>query len=309
MKKNRIPYNELAPEIYTPKYWSKTKLFILGFFILLFSFIANFSVEDKITNLTLAFLAKNRECPIDFEKIQIKYLLPSINIKNPVVQGRCFNNPQNNLILNNLRLSFHSPSFYPLGIRLHVEANTDSSYINAYPVFSFFSKNIKIENTLIDSNLLALFMPNNVSPIAGHISVEGFLEFKSGNISDGELDILSKNLIVPAQNIQGFELPRLNLQNMQVNAVIDEPGVINIKTLQLGNKQAPLNLKLHGELKTIPENIKSSKIDLTGSLELSRYMLDTFAFLKLFLPANNTSGIYQMQLNGTLGNPGAPRFK
>ena len=81
--------------------------------------------------------------------------------------------------MKDLKISFHSPSFYPVGLRLHIEAVSNKTKINLYPVVSLFSHSIKIENTIIDSQFFAPMTKNNLSPISGNFSVEGFFEFKN----------------------------------------------------------------------------------------------------------------------------------
>lgn len=309
IKKIRIPFTELDNEIYTSAYWTKTKLFGLGFLCVLVGFLANFSLEERLNNLLATQLSKNAACPIEFDKAKLSYFPPKLSLINPVIKGRCFNNPQNNLKLSELNLGMHFPSFYPVGPRFHIFAKARDSYINAYPVISLFSQNVKIENTLIDGRLFSAFMPNGVSPVLGHISIEGFLEFKSKQINEGAIDILSTNFYVPAQNLMGFELPKIEFKKLEFSANIPEANNMIIEKLNLGSEDAPIKLNLTGKLDINPTRFNSSNLSLNGDFSISENMLSTFAILKLFLPPNNTSGIYQMQLNGPLGNLGAPKFK
>ena len=138
MKKKRIQYNELNEEIYAPKYWTKTKLVLIGALILFFGFIATFSLEERLNRFLQTKLASNVSCPVQFEKLELSYFLPKAIIKRPVIMGACFGQYNNRLEFKDIKISFHSPSFYPVGIRLHVEATSGKSYINLIQCSRFF---------------------------------------------------------------------------------------------------------------------------------------------------------------------------
>lgn len=308
MKRKRIQYNEITEETYAPKYWTKARLILIGIFLLFIGFLINFSLEERVNKYLQNTLGSNAACPIQFEKVELSYFLPKMIMRRPVILGACFGQFANRLEFKDIKVAFHSPSFYPVGLRLHVEALTGRSKINLYPVISVFSQNVKIENTVIDTQIFAPMTQMNLSPVSGSLSIAGFLEFKSGTISDGDLEIVSRNFSLPSQNIQGFELTQLNLNTLKISARFTDADTLAIEEIKLGEAKAPLDLKLKGVLKLNHSNIMASNLTLSGPLRLSEYMLVNFAILKLFLPANNTSGTYTLKINGPLGNPGAPQI-
>lgn len=308
MKRKRIQYNEINEETYAPKYWTKLRLFFIGFFLLIAGFLVNFSLEDRINKYLQTTLGNNQACPIQFEKAELAYFMPKVTIKKPVILGACFGQFNNRLEFRDIKLGLHSPSFYPVGVRLHLEATSGKSYINLYPVLSIFSQNVKIEKTVIDTQLFAPMTETNLSPVSGQISIEGFFEFKSGTITDGELDIASKNFSLPSQNIKGFELTQLNLETLKVSAHFSDAQTLLIDRIQIGKPNAPIELNLKGQVKIRENDFMGSNLTLNGNLKLSEYILVNFAFIKLFLPESNTSGNYQMKINGPLRNPGAPQL-
>lgn len=309
MKENNLPLNQLEEEIYTQNKSYTVKVVAISALCLVVGVVSNISFEDKLNNFLKTALASNPNCSINFEKVSTGYFPPKINFLSPIINGNCFGQPGRALPLESLTASLNSPSFYPVGIRFHINAKTDGSYINAYPVISLLSQNVKIEKTLIDSKLFSYFTQSNSSPISGHISVEGFLEYKSKSLNDGEIDILSNNFAVPAQNLGGFELPNINLQKMQFSAHVTAPNQLEIEKIQLGDNATSVNMKLKGNVQLNMNNPNSSKLKLNGDFRLTEAFLANFAFLKVLLPANNTSGIYKMELNGTLGNPGIPKIQ
>ena len=308
MKKKRIQYNELNEEIYAPKYWTKTRLIFIGLFLLFFGFLVNFSLEEKINKYLQTTLGNNAACPIQFEKAELSYLLPKIVMKKPVILGACFGQYNNRLEFKDIKIAFHSPSFYPVGLRFHIEATSGKSYLNLYPVISLFSQNVKIERTVLDTQIFAPMMETNLSPISGTMSIEGFFEFKSGTINDGEIAVVSKNFSLPSQNIKGFELTQLNLETLNVSAHFTEPSIMIIDKIQLGKSSAPIELNLKGQLNVKDQDFMGSELNLNGNMRLSQFILVNFSFLKLFLPESNTSGTYKMKVKGPLRNPGAPQI-
>nr|BDT28051.1 type II secretion system protein GspN [Bacteriovorax sp. HI3] len=308
MKKKRIQYNELNEEIYTPKYWTKARLVVIGFILLFLGFMVNFSLEERVNKFLQTKLGQNPSCPIQFEKVELSYLLPKVVMRKPVILGACFGQYNNRLEFQDIKVAFHSPSFYPVGLRLHVEARSGKSYINLYPVISVFSQNVKIEKTRVDTQLFAPMTEANLSPVAGTLSIEGFFEFKSGSLHDGEVDIVSRNFSLPSQNIKGFELTQINLETLNISAKFDDPSNISIERIQIGKNNAPVELNLKGKIRVNEADFMGSMLNLSGNMKLTNYILTNFAFLKLFLPESNTSGNYQLKVNGPLRNPGAPQI-
>jgi hypothetical protein len=308
MKRKRIQYNELSEDIYGPKYWSVPKLVILGIVLLMFGFIFNFPLESKINKWLFETLSTNDACPVQFEKSEITYFLPELLIKRPVFLGACFGQVENTLPLQNIRISLSAPSFYPPGIKLHITATAGKSKINLYPVISLSSQIIEIEETTIDTQLFAAMTSDNISPVAGTVSIEGFFKLAQGTIVDGQLKIKSDNFYLPAQNIKGFELTMIDLKHLSINAHFVSKTNMEIEQLEIGQGSMPIDLKLKGNLLVNANSFASSQLQLSGSLHLSPFILTNFSFLKLFLPPQNTSGTYQMRINGPLSNLGTPQF-
>jgi hypothetical protein len=309
MKRKRIQYNELNEEIYGPKYWTKSRLIITGLALLFFGFIFNFSLEEKINKWLLTTLSTNEACPIIFEKAELSYFLPKITIKKAIVLGSCFGQPNNKLPLQDFIIALHSPSFYPPGIKLHVTIKEGRTNINLYPTLSPFSQYIDIENTKIDNKIFAAMSSDNQSVIAGMMAIEGTLKFSSGTIEDGKLTITSNDFRLPAQNIKGFEMTLLDLKHLDIRTHFTNKTTMQIDHIEIGRTGSPIELNLKGNLLINPSSFLNSQLQLSGPLKLSNYILVNFSFIKLFLPAENTSGTYQMKINGPLGNMGPPQIK
>lgn len=309
MKRKRIQYNEINEEIYAPVYWTKLRLIIVGFVLLIMGFLVNFSLEEKINKFLQIKLTNNIACPVQFEKAELSYFLPKLMLKKPVVQGACFGQWNNTLPLRDIKISIHAPSFYPIGLKLHVAISSGKSKINLYPVVSLFSQYLEIEDTIIDGQFFAPFVESNVSPISGLLNLNGFFKFDGQTIVDGTIEITSTNFGIPAQNIKGFELPKMNLSTFIVKAHFVDPTNMNVDAIKIGKPNSPFEINLKGKVAVNESDFLSSRLTLNGSLKLSQFTLQSFAFIKLFLPPDNTSGTYVMKMNGTLLNPGQPQFQ
>lgn len=306
MKRKRIQYNDLDEEIYAPKYWTKLRLILVGIVLLFFGFLFNFSIEDRINKLLLSTLSSNEACPIIFEKSELSYFLPKINIKKPIVLGSCFGQPNNRLSLQSFTIALHSPSFYPPGLKLHVSIKEGLTNINLYPVLSPFTQYIDIENTKIDNKIFAAMTATNKSMISGITNLEATLKINSGAIEDGKITISSNDFHLPAQNISGFEIPLLELQHLAINAHFTNKSTLQIDRIEVGKENSPLELSLRGNLLVNSTQFINSELQLSGKMRLNKFFLTNFAFL---LPPNNTTGSYEIKINGPLGNLGTPQIK
>jgi hypothetical protein len=308
MKKKRIHFNEINDEIYSPKLLTRSKVIILGLTLLIVGFFSNFSLEDKINKFFLNLLQKNEACPIQFQRAELSYFFPKITIKSLSIPGACFGQPYNNLPIREAVIALYSPSFYPPGIRFHLSLKEGNTKIHLYPSISFFSNYVEINKTQIDAKIFAIMTADNKSPIEGIIDISGFFKISSGLMTDGQLSLTSNNFSIPAQNIKGFNMSPVALNKLSVQSHFSNEATMQIDEIKIGKANSPVEVKLKGKISLSPQGLPSSILSLNGSLMLSQYFLNNFSFVKIFFPANNTTGKYQMKLEGPLGNLGPPQF-
>ena len=150
--------------------------------------------------------------------------------------------------------------------------------------------------------------PENKSPIAGLIDISGFLKISGSNITDGQLSITSKNFTLPAQNFKGFNLSLIALNKLNVEAHFSNATTMQIDQIKIGQSNAPIEVNLKGKINVSPNGFSNSLLSLKGTINLSQFLLNNYSFIKIFFPPTNTTGKYQMKLEGPLNNPGAPVF-
>jgi len=309
MKKKRIHFNEINEEIYTPSLWTRPRIVFISVLLVLIGFLANFSLEDKINKILLNVLQKNEACPIQFQKAELSYFLPKVIIKAITIPGLCFGQPYSSLPIREVVIALHSPSFYPPGIRFHLSLKEGGTKVHLYPSVSLFSHYVQIEKTQIDAKIFSVMTSDNKSPIAGLIDISGFVKISnSGNLTDGQLSLTSNNFSIPAQNIKGFNMTPVALNNFSIQSHFSNATTMLIDEITIGKSNSPIELNLKGKINISPSGLSSSMLSLNGTLFLSQYFLNNFSFVKIFFPANNTTGKYQMTLEGPLGNLGPPQF-
>jgi hypothetical protein len=308
MKKKRIHFNEINEDVYVSSVWTKTRVILLGFLLVIVGFFANFSLEDKINKFLHNTLQKNDSCPIQFQKAELSLFLPKVTIKSLSIPGACFGQPTTNLPIHEIVIALHSPSFYPPGIRFHLSLKEGNTKLHLYPSLSLFSHYIEIEKTQIDAKFFSVMTAENKSPISGLLDISGFLKVSSGILTDGQLSLTSNNFSIPAQNIKGFAMSQVALNKLSVQAHFSNSNTMQIDEIKIGKPNAPIELKLKGHINMSPSGLPSSMLSLKGSLFLSSYFFNNFSFVKIFFPANNLTGKYQMKLEGPLGNLGPPQF-
>lgn len=309
MRKKRILYNELSDDIYEATSITKSKLIFLGFFVLIISFIANLSLEEKINRLLGTYLMGNPQCPMQFEKAELGYFPPKISIKKMTILGACFNQPSNRLFVDDLSIAPDFPSITKLGLRMSIQIKAEDSIIKISPIFSFFGRYIEIEKSTINAKIFHILASDDKSPIAGKIFIKGFLKFESDILTDGHIQMDSNNFHFPSQRISGFDLPLIQLDKFNLEALFEKPGEMKVKKIEIGKPGKQIEINLAGKLQISKSSFASSMLNLNGTMKLSPAFMNNFSFVTLILPPGHTDGKYQMKINGPLLNPGSPQFQ
>lgn len=308
MKRKKVQYNEINDEIYTPEDLSKIKIIFLCFVLLLLGFLVNFNFPDRINAWLKPILANNQSCPIQYEKIEFELFMPKMIFKNPVIHGACFGQYYQKLPLKEINMAIHGPSFVPPGIKLKLSAKQGNTLINVIPSLSFGKKVIEIRDSKLDAKHMAVLFADGKSPFQGIISIDGVFHLEGSRLTEGKLDLNSRNLVMPEQNIKGFLAPTMNLKTLSLKARVSKDSNLDIREFKLGNG-TPMGLMLRGRIFLNQENFGSSQVTLDGTLQTTPYFLESFALLKLLLPPDpNPSGLFKMKLKGELQRLGQPEL-
>jgi len=309
MRKKRILYNELSDDIYEASSITKSKLIFLGVVVLFISFLANLSLEEKVNRLLSTYLMGNPQCPMQFEKAELGYFPPKITIKKMTIMGACFNQMSNRLFIDDLILAPDFPSITKLGLRMSIQVKAEDSNIKISPIFSLFGRYIEIEKSTINAKIFHILTSDDKSPIAGKIFIKGFLKFEADTLTDGHIEMDSNNFHFPSQRISGFDLPLIQLDKFNLEALFERAGEMKIKKIEIGKPGKQIEINLAGKLQISKSSFVSSILNLDGTMKLSPAFMNNFSFVTLILPPGHPDGKYQMKINGPLLNPGSPQFQ
>ncbi len=175
--------------------------------------------------------------------------------------------------------------------------------------FTLNQENFDINFDIDDINLKNLQLINLFTGIKlfgnleGNGEIEG--EFKKPQTWLGDIKLNIENVILPKQNIKGFDIPELLISEIIINTVA-RGGKVIIKECQIGkasNAKDDIILTADGTI-DLASNINLSKIDLNLKLKLSEKVHKSLVLLDSLLGGGKTSeGDYKFNIQGTIGSP------
>ncbi len=308
MKRKKIQYNEINDDVYQNEKIRKSKFIIVGIIFLFIGFFIHFNLSERIDQFLKPILISNARCPIKYDKSEVEYFIPKLNLKNVVISGQCFQSPYQKLSFKNVSLTLVGPSFVPIGFKFKVSIQDTLHKIHLYPSLSFSKQVIEILDTELDGDIFKVLLGANETPLRGKIKIQGVFHITNQKINEGKLLIESQNLLLPEQNIKGFLSPTLNLKILKLNLRILKNQTIDVREFILGNGN-PVGLNLKGSILLNSQMIGSSEVNLDGTLKTTPFFLESFALLKLLLPANpNPAGEFRIKFQNTLSNLAEPQI-
>lgn len=300
-----------APEdkIYKLDGISIPKWVIILFAVLFLGFFLNFPITDVVKTQVKKSIASMRGCPISYDDIDVEYFFfPKVIIKNPIIPGTCFKNPQSSLKFKELMVKLWFPSFLPPGIRFHIPIKYGKSEIDIYPTVTFRKLHLNIKNSKIKGKFLEK-LSGKLKNLRGTIEVNAITNIDKRGPIDGEFLIKSKDLVIGAQNISGLAVPNLPLKNVLFKAELERPRLTLLDVI-VGDEKSPLKANMKGEIKLNMKHFPSSGLDIEGNVFFGQDFLNSFGILNLFLAGKQTAkdGSYPVKIQGTFMRP-APSIK
>lgn len=301
MSKQTSPDNEITPDIYESPFTFKLKIILftsLAFCVALFLMLP---LEENIDMLLTRTLKSNRSCSVDYKKTKLSFMLPGITLIKPKISGRCVG-PGKTVPLDKISINVTVPSFWPPGVKAHVQVKQQKSVVNIYPKFTFLGHDIRVANTKLTGAFISSFtkFPELIS---GLIDIDAHFKIEGNKIKSGQFKANSKNLRVPAQNLMGFNLIDLNLKRLQIAGTM-KANKINLQAIKIGRENSPLQAEFKGFIGPLKSNINFSKLDLDGKVRLGDDLLDNLSLLKILLQGKKKVGeFYPLKLMGTLAAP------
>ena len=303
MKHKKLPDNHLADEIYQIPRFFKLKGILLALALIFLGFVLNAPIRDTITNAVTTQLNSIPGCPLTFEQVETSLFWPKITIKKLSLPPACLKMAEgNSLDLGDINLSFRGPSFFPLGLKLHMYLQRKETEIHAYTALSFFSNIIKIENTTIDSSIFNEILATP-SAFEGTLNLEALLTIKKGQITNGKVLLQSTNINIPSQTIKGIVLPQLNIGNIVVKGGIIQSN-LKIDSIIIGSESSPIKANCNGSIKLNEHNFVQSRLDLKGEVKFSPDLINKFPIINLLVAGKSEkNGFYPFRIIGPATMP------
>lgn len=304
---NKVIKIDDSNKIYSLSFKSVTAIVFASISAFTIGLALNFSLEDKINSIVTSSIKQNKNCSMNFKDMKISYLLPSLTFTNFSISNRCLGSTQA-LNLSRIDTSVSLPSFSPLGPTLKTTINDPSSEIEILSVLGIFNHHFKLTSHKLSSKTFAPLL--NDFKISGMFSLNSDISTNLKSVQAMTLQLKSMNFSIPAQAIQGFEVPNLVIGPLSIKLEMDQENELKILEFIVGNELSPIRANIKGSLTIVPANIKKSKVDLLATVKFSASFLESFSILNLFLDANkqDEDGFYKLKITGTLNKLDKPEF-
>ena len=298
---------EIEESLYqTPKVF-KFQLFILSSTLLALGFLFNFPLGNIINSNIEKAISSNPACPIMHGGTEFSFFFPSITIKNPTISAKCFGG-KSDIALKDIELNLVTPSFSPIGLRFSTQLSDGKSTINLSPVLSYPTQKISIQDSKIKGSFFNNILQQS-NLINGDLLIDALVELKDGDLDSGDFHLKSKNLSIPSQSVQGFDLPLLNFELLSLKGALKNQKHLNIQTLILGGPKSPIQLQLAGKIELNKKSINQSNYDLNGEIKFAPTFLEAFPILTPFLVGKkNADGFYRVKLKGSFNKLSMPQI-
>ena len=305
MKKN-IPTNEVSSDIYKK---AKTPILIsltIALIGIIIGFVINFPLNNFIKNKVITSLNSSPSCPITYDSLKVKSLMPAVSLKNVKISGLCFKKPSAKISFEDVNVNLAGPSFSPLGIKLSATLLDGKTKLNITPSLSSSKSNFNIKESTIDSSFINKIMGIS-SVFSGLFILDANIGINKNKLSKSAFRLKSKNFIILSKTIKGFEIPRLDIKNLQLKASINQSSTLIIKELILGDSNSPLIAEAEGTVRLNQRNLGASTLNLEAKFKLSKGLDDLLLFF-LSGKKKDAKGYYKVKLSGSLSRLKAPKF-
>lgn len=288
-----IDYN--LPRLGKSKWITSTLIvFILGF-------IAYFPFMYKVKSTVKKQLNGIPGCSVDYDDINLEFFLPKVIIKDLVVPQSCFGKFGDPLKMDALYFYFRGLSFSPFGPHFKIETNLQGLPIESYLTAGIGGIAINLRENVIEMKKLKKLLP--ALNLSGKVTIDALVKLSGQKLSDLKLNIRSKDFTLPGQDIKGFKLATMRLNNLLLKA--DLVGKkLKVHDFILGDEEAAVRANFKGHINMNQRNFIASTLDLSGEVAFSNDFLEKYAIIKLVMNKfDKKDEFYQIKLSGPLSRP------
>lgn len=285
-------------------YKSRFKLILLiliCFFLFVMSFLSFYPIGEKLKTILKANL--QGACSPDYRDIGVEFLLPKVVISDLTLPAACFGRSGDAVKLSFVKLNYQLINFSPFGLPFRLDTEIDGQPLSLYYVQGFGSQMIRLKDQSIVLSRLKNIMGDKFK-LGGTVTVDMAMTMSNNKMSNFHLRAASKNFQIPSQNLQGFTLPNLKINEFFVEASSDSPPRINISKIILGDTSSPIRANFKGKITLMEGAVPFSPMDLTGEVTFSEDFKQSVPLVDMmFQSFSQKDGFYQVKLGGTLGAP------
>jgi hypothetical protein len=280
------------------KYFIMTSVTVI---IFIMAFLSFYPVGDKIRTQIKSNL-KKVGCQADFQEIGVEWFLPKFVVSNIVIPAHCFGKEGEPLKLNFIKVNWHLINFSPLGIPFRLDTEFAGRPLSLYYVLGYNQQMIRLKDQKI--NLSRLYPLLSSLKLNGNATIDMNLLQSAGTIKSLSLKSVSKDFGVPAQNLDGFNLPNLPVNDLYLEINSENHPKLEIEKLIIGDSNSPIRANFKGRIDLVPAHVLLSGLSLNGEVAFSQNFRDTMPILDLmFHSFTQKDGFYQIRLGGTLMSP------
>ena len=290
---------KLHPEDYkiSPK---RSKLFALtGFILLLIGFFTTFDMSHTILNLINKNLKTIKGCNISAGSIHTSLWSLGFYVDDLNIDKKC-PSQINALKIQKAYIGFRGPSFSPLGLNLSIEIITKTlGDLTLRPTIGLSSISLLVSDQIIPTEQIIRLLGVNLN-LSGKLTLNSQVGMSyRGKIDSGLINLSSKKLLLPSQEIEGFILPSISLSKNNIVASMNKKQEIEIKEMSLGSEKDKAQVMLIGTV-----NLKQQKMNLTGKINFSPDFKEELPILNILLNNKQKSqGYYNFDLSGSFRRP------
>jgi type II secretion system protein N len=275
---------------------------IFAIFLFFMSFLSFFPIGDKLKSVLKTTLQASN-CNLDYRELGLEFLLPKIVVSDLTLPAGCFNRNGEPVKLSFVKLNYQLISFSPFGLPFRLDTEIDGQPLSLYYVQGFGKQTIRMKDqTLVLSRLKNLI--GDKFKVAGTVVMDMAMTMEKNRLSSFHLRTASKNFQIPSQNLQGFNLPPLKINQFFLEANSDAAPRVNISKFILGDTSSPIRANFKGKLTLMEGQASFSPLDLTGEVTFSEDFKQAVPLIDMmFQSFSQKDGFYQVRIGGTLGAP------
>lgn len=279
------------------------KITFLGFIFFIAGFFIYFPIGEKTNDILRKALSGIPGCAINFDQINFEMFAPKVVMKNAKIPMSCLGQFGEPISLSELKVNFHGPAFSPFGLKFRIDANIKQTPLQIHLVQGLFGAQvIRLDKNKVNLELLKLVIPQ--VELQGNVVADAYARISKGNVEEMKLTLNSQDISAPAQSINAFRLPNLNLNLLSLKAQIVKANELEVIDFFLGDTNAPIRSNFKGKINLNPGNMNMSNLNLKGEVAFSESFLNSFMIIKMFMDQyTKRDQFYQLEITGPMQSP------